>query len=256
MRYSLLPFPSIGEAGGPDLREQLRLRKDAPSCQPARIDNLELLEHVVELLADLPWKIRVDHCHEHDGDLQLAVVALDLGHDLDRGDELHAGFYLANSEQAHFDTLACERIYRVVCQNGALVECDQEQTMTIPLSDEQPEWKRPLQEVIARSFSADGLDVDLARFRATTTQMIVSPYELLCNLAAQGIITEDEQVEIQHEFAAAADFSIYGVINAVTRIAHRLRDFDDWRRAGHIERLGGEILRGDHQASALDFAFR
>jgi hypothetical protein len=46
------------------------------------------------------------------------------------------------------------------------------------------------------------------------------------------------------------------LINAVTRIAGRCRDFDDWKRAVELERLGGEILRGDHQVPVLDAVYQ
>src|SRR5262249_35614545 len=103
-----------------------------------------------------------------------------------------------------------------------------------------------------RSFSAEHLDVDLARFRATTQQLLTTPYEFLCNLEAQGLITAEEQSAIQTAFDDEADFSLYGLINAVTRIAHRMRSSDAWARAFEIERLGGEILRGDHNLPAWD----
>lgn len=113
-------------------------------------------------------------------------------------------------------------------------------------------WQTKIRNVINRSFSGDGLDVDLGRFRATTQQMVVTPYEQLCHLSAQGLITDDEQSDIQLAFAEAADFTMYGFINAVTQVAHGLRSNDRWARAFQIERLGGEILRGDHNLPALD----
>ncbi|HUG67394.1 MAG TPA: hypothetical protein VMM76_06565 [Pirellulaceae bacterium] len=106
--------------------------------------------------------------------------------------------------------------------------------------------------VIQRSFSGDGLDIDLSRFRATTQRMVITPYEFLCHLSAQGLITDDEQCDIQSAFTEAADFTMYGLINAVTQVAHGCRSNDRWVRAFQIERLGGEILRGDHNLPALD----
>ncbi len=256
MRYAFFPFPSLKNAGGADICDRLRSRKSQMAPRSDGIENLELLEEMNGLLRDLPWKIHVDHCDEADGDLRLAVIAIDLGRNIATGDRVNAGFCLANSEQRRFDTVACERIYRVVCANGALVECEEGQTMVISASAGSRAWKARLREVIARSFDADGLDLDAARFHATTTQMITTPYELLCNLVAQNTIDEDEQIEIQREFNEAADFTMYGLINAFTTVARQLRESDDWLRAFAMERLGGELLRGDHQPPVFDLVYR
>jgi hypothetical protein len=256
MNHSLMPFPSMKDAGGSDIRTVLRERSRMASG--ANIRNLDLLDALVEELRSLPWQFHVDHCHEDDGDLHLAVVATDLGRNLDVGDRVNAGFFMQNSERGAFATLACERLFRVACENGALLECEAAQSLQITPSiqinraDNARRWQKKLPEIVARSFSAEGLDVDLARFRATIEQMLVTPYELLCNLEAQGLISASEQSAIQAAFDDAADFSLYGLINAVTQVAHRLRRSDAWTRAFQIERLGGEILRGDHNLPAWD----
>jgi hypothetical protein len=258
MDYSLLPFPTLSTdpeyAGRADIRQALKARNRKVAS--TAIDNVELLDHVVECLRDLPWRFFVDHCREHDGLLYVAVMAMDLGRNLDVDDRVNAGFFLQNSESSDVETVACSRIYRVACENGALIECEQGQSSTIASSDSKPaDWKDPIRAVINRSFDGEGIDKDVARFRATTQVMIITPYELLCHLSAQGLIDDDEQSDIQTAFDEAADFTMYGFINAVTQTAHRLRSNDRWARAFHIERLGGEILRGDHNLPALDPVF-
>jgi hypothetical protein len=254
MKHSLMPFPSTSKTGGPDIRSALRERRRdvSENC----IDNLALLDELVEALRALPWHYQVDHCHEDSGDLHVAVFADDLGRNLDVGDRVNAGFFLQNSERGAFETLACDRVFRVACENGALLECEKGQSLEISGDVGRRGWQAKLQKVVERSFSADGLDVDLARFRVTTQQMLLTPYEMLCNLEAQGLISADEQSDIQAAFDEAADFSMYGLINAVTQVAHRLRSSDDWIRAFQVERLGGQILRGDHNQPAWDLVHR
>ncbi|HEY4261041.1 MAG TPA: hypothetical protein VGM98_12805 [Schlesneria sp.] len=255
MNYALLPLPTFSKdaeyAGRPDIRDALA-SQDRNVARHA-IDNLKLLNHVVDTLRDLPWYFAVDHCHEDNGQLHLAVMAHDLGRNLDVGDKMNAGFFLQNSESGNLETLACSRTFRVSCENGALLECEKGQSFSISAADCPPsDWQHKITDVINRSFSGDGLDVDLARFRATTQQMVITPYEFLCHLSAQELIDEDEQSDIQSAFSEAADFTMYGLINAVTQVAHGLRSNDRWLRAFQIERLGGEILRGDHNLPALD----
>lgn len=258
MNYALLPFTTLSKdadyEGLPDIRAALTGRRRKVSRNA--IDNLELLNHVVDSLRELPWRFYVDHCHEENCQLHLAVMAVDLGRNLDVGDKLNAGFFLQNSESAECETLACSRIYRVACENGALLECEKAQSFTISAGTAPPaDWQLKIGQVVDRSFSGDGVDVDLARFRVTTQEMIVTPYEFLCHLSAQGLITDDEQSEIQAAFSDAADFTMYGLINAVTQTAHSLRANDRWARAFQIERLGGEILRGDHNIPTFDSVY-
>jgi hypothetical protein len=48
---------------------------------------------------------------------------------------------------------------------------------------------------------------------------------------------------------------MYGLINAVTQSAHAHRASDKWVRAFQIERLAGEILRGDHNVPAFEAVY-
>ena len=111
--------------------------------------------------------------------------------------------------------------------------------------------KAPLCEVCARLLA----EHELSEAEKAATRMLTTPYETLCNLVAEGYLSEDEQSEVQAEFDAVGDATLYGLINAVTRIAGRCRDFDDWKRAVELERLGGGILGGEHQPPVLDAVY-
>jgi hypothetical protein len=252
MQYSLFPFASLNGATGPDLVGQLRARGSAvPATGPS---NLDLLEELTDLLRGVPWQVCVDYCEEDAGDLRLAVVAPKLGRDVEKGDRVQAGLFIQNSESGAFPAQACERVYRVVCENGYMLECEQTQSVRL-VTGAGADWRPALARVVDRSFAAAGLDRDVARFRATTEQMLTTPYELLCNLVAQKVLSEDEQAAVQTEFDEVGDYTLYGLINAVTRIAGRCRDFDDWKRSVELEHLGGAILRGDHQPPVLSPVF-
>jgi len=252
MLCSLYPFPARDAAGGPDVIDVLRKRAAGAPSRAAGVPPVEVLESLVESLRALRLEIEVDYCVEFDGDVRLAVIARDLARDMSLGDSVRAGLSLEMSGGGAFPARACERLFRVVCANGAIVQFERGQSATLQASS----WRPQLESVVARSFSADGLDRDAARFRATTRQMLVAPYELLCHLAARRIVSDDEQSAIQREFDAAGDATMYGFINAVTRVAGRLRESDAWKRSIELERLGGAILRGDHQPPVSEPAYR
>lgn len=254
MQYGFLPFLTTRGAGGRDIRDALRSRKPSWFAKRPRISNLEVLDIVAEQLENLPYRIHVDFCTERNGDLHLAVFSPDLGQDIQDGDRVQAGVFLANSETSRFDTTICERLFRLACVNGALVECERTQTCIIGTTGRVGNWKRSVREIVCRSFDNDGVDADLALFRKTTTEVVASPYEILCNLVAQQLITPAEQSDINAAFAEGGDPTMYGLINAITSISHRLRANDDWLRSLHMERLGGQVLRGDHRIHSYQFA--
>src|SRR5207249_7436666 len=72
MNYALLPFPTFSKeaeyAGRPDIRDALASRDR--NVAPKTIDNLELLNHVVDSLRDMPWRFAVDRSEEHTSELQ------------------------------------------------------------------------------------------------------------------------------------------------------------------------------------------
>lgn len=254
MQYGFLPFVTTRDAGGRDIRDALRERQNSWLAKRPRISNLQLLDVVAEELSALPYRILVDFCTERKGDLQLAVYAPDLGRDICDGDRVNAGLFISNSESRNQETVFCERIFRMACINGALVEVERLQTRVIGKLDSAAGWKRSIQEIVSRSFDNEGVDADMALFRKTTEEIVASPYEILCNLCSQGLISDDEQSEINIAFQQAGDLSMYGLINAITSIAHGLRANDNWLRSMQIERLGGEVLRGDHRVHSYQYS--
>lgn len=261
MNYSLLPFPCQPLAFDetphepyPDIREALSARH-RPENEDV-IANVDLLDSVVESLRDVTLPFYVTHCHELNGDLHISIAAAEHGYEVTAGDEIRGGLYIRNSETKRFDTLVCTRIFRAVCDNGMLTECDKAQSFSVGPAEQKPVgWQTEMAQVIQRSFDDVALKLDFRRFQATSDQILATPYEFLCHMVAQQLITEDEQAEIQALFNDNADFTMYGLINAVTQSAHEHRASDRWLRAFEIERLAGEILRGDHNLPSFDLAY-
>jgi hypothetical protein len=72
------------------------------------------------------------------------------------------------------------------------------------------------------------------------------PSEIVEVVARRFGLTEAEQDGVLHQLALGADWTRYGVVNAVTRIAEDSATYD---RAVELERIGGEVL--DLPASAF-----
>ena len=205
----------------------------------------KLLDETSELLSGVGHDLRVEHAVWSDGEFHLTAFAPGIANEVGVGDYVYAGFFLAHAPEA--DTEAGVRIYRVACQNGALT--DEVEGQRIEFASKRPplRWRHKLKRVVEKSFDGGCLDEQAQRLRVTLEEMLPTPYEYLIHLVAQELITDEEREKIQREFDRAGDATLYGLVNAVTRIAHDHRSQAAWRRAIEIERLGGEIAAGDHQ---------
>ncbi len=220
----------------------------------ARGFSVELLDETSELLSNVGHRLRVEHAVWSDGEFHVTAFAPGIANQVDVGDYVYAGFFLAHAPDAV--TEAGVRIYRVACRNGALV--DEVEGQRVEFSSAQPpqDWKQKLGAVVARSFDGGCLDDQTRRLRRTVEEMLSTPYEYLLHLSAQRLITDDEHARIQREFDRAGDMTLYGLVNAVTQVAHIHRSGADWRRALSIERLGGEIAGGEHEPPIGSPVFR
>jgi hypothetical protein len=222
------------------------------------IDTLELLDATAQHFKRVPLQVRIEHLVEEAGEIHLTAVAPELASEVVEGDYIYGGFYLTHSETTLLDTEASVRIYRVACRNGALMDCAEGQRLVLPRMvkaadpDPYPTWAEKLGRVIARSFDGGDVSDEARRFRTLTSQILATPFEMLGHLEASGLIGAEDRERIQREFNEGRDESLFALVNAVTYQAHGLRDRGDWGRAFSMERLGGEIIRGDHQPPVLD----
>lgn len=204
-----------------------------------------LLDETAALLSRVGHDLRVEHAVWSDDEFHVAAYAPGIASEVAVGDYVYAGFFLAHAPEGQ--TEAGVRIYRVACRNGALLAEAEGQRIEFPSTQPPAEWKQKLGAVVAQSFNGGCLDDQTRRLRLTLEEMLSTPYEYLIRLRAKELITDDERARIQREFDRAGDATLYGLVNAVTRLAHTHRSNADWRRALAIERLGGEIAGGQHQ---------
>jgi len=223
------------------------------------VDDGELLGTVVDALAGTGVDVSVDHCRLRHGEWMLSLVAPGLKGEVGAGDYFYGGLHLTTSPAR--DTDICTRIYRLLCRNGALADMTEARRFVMPRMvphggiDPYTQWSDRVASVVAVSFRGVSVDEDAQRLRRLLAELLTNPYEHLCHLRAQGLITAEEQVSIQREFNRAHDQSMYGLVNAITSIAHGHRSRDEWQRAMAMERLGGEVMRGDHMPPTWAPAF-
>jgi hypothetical protein len=217
-------------------------------CEQSTGFSEKLLRETRHLLDRVPHRLRVQNASYEDGRVHLTVHAPELAAEVSSGDYIYGGFALAHDPAG--ETEAVVRIFRVACQNGLLADEAEGRRLTFLSARPPLRWRTRLAHVVGQAFEGGCLDEDAQLLRQTLREMLTTPYEFLLHLRAQGLISDEEQVQIQSAFDRAGDATIYGLVNAVTSVAHLHAQRHDWRRAHEIERLGGELSRGDHQPPA------
>lgn len=223
-----------------------------------RLDYADLLEHVMPVLAE----IGVDNgsvvsCNLSDTRFYLKVLCPRIFDEVNVGDVVQAGVVISNSEVGAGALGVEPLVFTLACKNGMIVADktmrryhvgrrieDSEEAMavfsdkTLALDDAALFAKvgdvvRAAADQAKFSMIVAGLR-DLAAHRVTR-----NPVEAVEVLAKRATLTEDESGSILEHLIEGADLSAYGYLNAVTRAA---QDVPEYERATELERLGGQIL--------------
>jgi hypothetical protein len=174
----------------------------------------------------------------------VTVFAPGVAAEVGAGDFVYGGMSVAHDPEG--TTEVAPRIYRVACGNGSLAEEGEGRRLEFASARPPLRWKAKLREVVEQSFSGGCVDEETRHLRRALAEVLPTPYEHLIHLEAQGLVDDMERSRIQREFDLSDDPTLYGLMNAITRIAHVHRNHAQWRRALALERLGGEVARGDH----------
>jgi hypothetical protein len=170
-------------------------------------------------------------------------------------DYIQAGFVLSNSEVGAAALSIDELIFRLVCTNG-LIRGNLVRRTHLGSRLESGEGgivfrnETLLAEdraLMMRVEDAVTSAVDSVRFQqiaaqfaeAATSTRVERPVEAMQVLAPTANLTEAETGNILTHLAAGGDLSQFGLVNAITRAAQDVEDYD---RATELEELGGKVL--------------
>ncbi len=205
-----------------------------------------LLEETRDRLQDV-GRHRVQHAVQVESAYHVAAVAVDRRACVEKGDNVCAGLYLEHEPAGHTEMSA--RIFRVVCGNGMLVEVGRDRRLAFDSMTPPPEWRTRIAETVTASFSPAVLEEEVERLQRSRTRFLSTAYEQVIHLVRERLIDEDERSRIQREYDLSVDPTLYGLVNAITRVAQMHRHEGRWHRALELERLGGEVARGMHEAA-------
>lgn len=226
-----------------------------------RIDNIEILQAVLPIIGQIE-NARFESCELTDNRLYIKVVNPNLQSDIDVGDIVQAGVVISNSEIGNGSVCVQPLVFRLVCQNGMIVNDTQlrkNHVGRINISDENrllySDDTLKAEDITFLMKIQDTVQaaVDEVRFHqvvnlmreAKNVHMNTDNIPGIVKLASSEYkLTENEGDGVLNHLIESREFSLFGLANAVTRYS---QDIDSYDRATVLESTGYSIMTMNHQ---------
>lgn len=221
-----------------------------------RLDNLELVDHVLPVIAQMKG-CSIESCDITETHLYMKVINRTMKAELVPGDVVQAGFVISNSEIGLGALKVEPLLYRLICKNGLISKdlAHKKYHAGRQVEDTDNAYELYSDETLAADDKAYFLKVqdivsaavDEARFNLTVGKMRASmsiqtgedPFKTVEVLGDKYVLNKIERASILRHFIMGNDFSAFGLVNAVTRSS---QDITDYNRATELERMGGMLL--------------
>lgn len=226
------------------------------------LDNYDLAQAVLPTLFERS-DMRVESCQLTETRMYIKAVFEDIEADLDPkvGDIVKAGLVITNSEvgagSLSFETMA----FRLWCLNGCTTAVGHKRRHVgrrqgaedtaeefyrdeTKAKDDEAFWMK-IQDTVRATVDQESFDKIAQRMRDTKQIELGNPVDVVEVAAKRFGFNEAEQGGILQHLVTGGDLSGFGFLNAVTRYA---QDVDDYDRASELERLGGDIIELPRQA--------
>lgn len=221
-----------------------------------RIDNYEIAEAVLPIIADIP-EARVESCEVTEERMYIKVVNPRLETEVVPGDLVQSGILITNSEVGMGSMAIQPLVYRLVCTNGMVVNDAATRRYHIGRGNEAGEdYSLYSSDTLAADDRALMLKVrdtvkavvDQTRFEkvvrmmraAREAKITTNDIPQMVELAASDYgFTKKESGGILDHLIRDGEFSLYGLANAVTRTAQDVESYD---RSTAMESIGYSIL--------------
>lgn len=231
------------------------------------LDNVDLMEAILPTLNNQGF--RVESCEVTDKRMYLKCVTERLSFEPKKGDVVQAGLVVSNSEIG-FGKLAVDPLlYRLVCTNGMIAassalrkyhvgrsndvgvdgasEFFRDETR---IADDRAFWFKVRDTVAGIMTQVNFKEIATRFFAAQEEKIEADPVVVLEKAATRFEWNQGERNGVLTHLLSGGDLSKFGLVNAITRHAQDVPDYD---RATQFERLGGEVLelpRSDWNAIA------
>ncbi len=221
-----------------------------------RLDNLELVDHVLPVIAGMKG-CEIASCAVTETNLYIKVINKSMRTEVVPGDVVQAGFVISNSEVGLGALKVEPLVYRLVCKNGLIskdlahkkyhtgrqvedTDNAYELYSEATLAADDKAYFMKVQDIVSAA-------VDEAKFMLTVNKLRMAmniktgadPVQTVEVLGDRYVLNKNERASILRHFIMAGEFTQYGLVNAVTRSS---QDVADYNRATELERIGGTLL--------------
>ncbi len=222
------------------------------------IDNFEIATAVLPIIMEMQGA-RFESCSLTENYLYLKVVNPKLTGEVRVGDVVQAGVVISNSETGLGAVNVQPLIYRLACLNGMVVNDSSTRTRRNHVgraNSTDENFALYSQETLdqdGKAFMMKVQDtvkaaVDEARFarvldtmkESTQARLNTTDIPAVVKLASSNFgLTEAEGKGVLQHFLEDADYTLYGLANAVTRFNQDVEDYD---RASKLEAIGYNVM--------------
>lgn len=221
-----------------------------------RIDNLEILQAVLPVLADIP-DVRFESCNITGERMYIKAINPRLQTEVTVGDVVQAGIMISNSEIGLGAVNIQPLVLRLVCMNGMTVNDARTRRNHVGrVNDSEENYMLYTDKTLQAddyTFLLKVQDTVRAAVDETKFQMVVDKMREAAGavITARDIpgvvklagkdfgLSEGEGTGVLNHLITDGDLSLYGLSNAVTRYSQDVESYD---RATELESIGYEIL--------------
>lgn len=240
-----------------------------------RIDNIDIARITLPIIQEMPDAI-YESCNLSDDYMYIKVVNPKLTAEVVPGDIVQAGVVISNSETGQGAVCVQPLIYRLVCSNGMTVNeartrrnhigrvSSADENLLIyseaTLEADDKAFIMKVQDTVRAAVDEARFAKILGRLRESTEKKLnTADIPGVVKLAAASLhLTEAEGDGVFKHLIQDADYTLYGLANAVTRYSQDVEDYD---RASKLEELGyqgitmsPELFRQINQVQAARMA--
>lgn len=217
-----------------------------------RIDNDAVGEVAFQVLSDLHG-VQIVSADVTDRKLYIHFVLPMMEGQVKVGDPVQAGGIISNSEVGLGSVSVSGMIWRLICLNGMkTADAFRRNHVGRAVDEGELEWSDDTKAADDKTVLLKVRDmvravVDETRFRAQLTKLqglaapkiTGNPTQAVEVLSQKIGASESEKGSILRKLIEGGDLSAWGVVNAVTGIAHEAKDYD---RAVELESAGGQLV--------------
>lgn len=216
------------------------------------LDNFDLVTAIVPPMLDSG--LQVVSSEITDRRLYLQTATERIAGEVKKGDVVNLGLVVQNSEVGCGSLTIQVLVYRLACLNGLITASDLPGFRKVhigwsntenpdALTDETRRLKdaatwAEARDLIKHAVTQTTMDRVLARLRNIATLELPNPEAAVEIVAEKFGLVEDERAAVIKNLIAGGDVSQWGLVNAVTALAHTAKDYD---RCVEIEGFGGKI---------------